>query len=478
MALLKKDNYVLYAGGSANLQTVEYGTTKWAEIDFDKNLMLSYTVGDTTACSAVYTATDLALKFYVDIESEVYVVQLLKDGDTWTATKVDSSSVYVAPWGLSLQLLNAVPTDTFVYTKDGSSVYLNSYRSDTEWRFTQVYGDLIREAVVTDQGWTVNTRSIGGSGNILVVQYGDATHALSELSQYDTVLMQMNDKTFYLSELSSSRAHFATSYAINGKTQVETCDYDGSSWGDVEVACLDKVSVDSTSKAGYLDDVLVSDSDLVSLVNADGKLHVQVNTAVSYDPKIQTLDEFAINTATSNYGGYALASGYSKLEWQNPSSYSYLNAIVFQSMRIATSQGVITKCNLALTGNLSGDAPCFNVALFSTDGILLGSTGLVFPKETGASDAGNQLLTVDMTSAFDDALNLKRNTRYIIQVWSCGCQLAAYSHGTTYNYGYDYTLRQNMQTTTSTTDWVSVDNAGFSKAETIPYISFGASEIA
>ncbi len=318
----------------------------------------------------------------------------------------------------------------------------------------------------------------GGSSNILVVSYGDTTRSLSEFSQYDTVLMQMNDKTFYLAELSSSRAHFVTSYSINGKTATETCDYDGTAWSAVSVASLDKVAVDSASEADYLDEVLVSDSDLVSLVKADGKLHVQVNTAVSYDPKIQTLDEFAVNTSTSNYGSYALNTGYSKLAWQDKKSYSYLNAIVYQAMRIATSQGVITKCNVALTGNLSGDAPCFNVALFYTDGTLLGSTGLVFPKETGATDAGNQLLTVDMVSAFDDALNLKRNTRYIVQVWSCGCQLAAYSHGTTYNYNYDYTLRQNLQTSTSTSDWVSVASSSFARAETVPYVSFGASEIA
>ena len=322
------------------------------------------------------------------------------------------------------------------------------------------------------------TKDGGGSSNILVVSYGDTTHSLSQMAQYDTVLMQMNDKTFYLAELSSSRARFATIYSINGKTATETCDYDGTAWGAVSVASLDKVAVDSASEADYLDEVLVSDSDLVSLVKADGKLHVQVNTAVSYDPKIQTLDEFAVNTATSNYGAYALNTGYSRLEWQNRKSYSYLNAIVYQSMRIATSQGVITKCNVALTGNLSGDAPCFNVALFSTDGTLLGSTGLVFPKETGASDSGNQLLTVDMVSAFEDALNLKRNTRYVVQVWSCGCQLAAYSHGTTYNYSYDYTLRQNLQTSTSTPDWVATGQSSFSRAETVPYVSFGASEIA
>ena len=319
--------------------------------------------------------------------------------------------------------------------------------------------------------YTVSASGGTGTSNILVVQYGD-TVSLTELQKYDTVLMQMNDKTFYLTELSPSRAHFATSYSIDGKTATETCDYDGSSWSAISVEALDKVAVDSTSAGRYLDEVLVSDSDLVSLVKADGKLHVQVNTAASSDPKIQTLDEFAVNTSTSNYGAYALNTGYSKLVWQDRGSYSYMNAIVYQSMRIAASQGTITKCNVALTGNLTGDAPCFKIGLFSAvDGTLLGDTDLVFPT------SGTMLPSLNMHPAFDDALNLKRNTRYIIQVWSCGCQLAAYSHGTTYNYIYDYTYRQNLQTTTSTADWVATSSTAFQRGEVVPYVSFGADRI-
>lgn len=140
-------------------------------------------------------------------------------------------------------------------------------------------------------------------------------------------------------------------------------------------------------------------------------------------------------------------------------------------MRIASSQGVITKCNIALAGNLSGTAPCINIGVFNTDGVLLGQSGLIWPTQ------GVELLTVNMNSEFDDALRLKRNTRYLIQVWSCGCQLAAYSHGTSYNYSYDYTLRQNLMTSTSAAAFVATDSASFSRSDVQPFVSFGATEI-
>lgn len=370
MALLKKDNYVLYAGGNADLQTVIYGTTKWADIDFEKNLMLRYTVGDTTVCSAVYTATDLALKFYVNIENDVYVVQLLND-DTWSATIVDSSSVYEAQWGLSLRLLNAVPKGTFVYTKDGSDIYLNSYRSDTEWRFTQIDGDLIHEAVVTANGWTVNTHSIGG-GSIsnVVISYGKTpsqTFAeLTDLAANGLLYARMMSTVLQASSWDAKTIEFSNAYGH----YVSSWKYDANSGWSSSVEDTAKASVDSGSTPGYLEDVIVTDNDTLEIIKNNGKLYLHVDTDITSDPKIQTLDEFVVNSATSNYGAYALNDGYSRLEWNNPQSYSYINALCFQCMRISDAQGLISKCNIAMAGNLSGTAPCFNVGLFSLKGTL------------------------------------------------------------------------------------------------------------
>lgn len=83
--------------------------------------------------------------------------------------------------------------------------------------------------------------SVGGSGssNICVIQYGSSSKTLADLQQYDTVLMQMNSKTFYMTELTDSTAHFMSCYQINGKDCIETCDYDGSAWTDVSTAFMD-----------------------------------------------------------------------------------------------------------------------------------------------------------------------------------------------------------------------------------------------
>lgn len=81
--------------------------------------------------------------------------------------------------------------------------------------------------------YTVDSSGGSGSSNILVVTYGDAV-SLADMQKYDTVLMQVNDKTFYLTEVNDTSAHFMSSYPIASKTQIETCSYDGSTWSEIE----------------------------------------------------------------------------------------------------------------------------------------------------------------------------------------------------------------------------------------------------
>lgn len=165
-----------------NVQVVTYGVTKWSDIDFTKSLMLRYIYRDTVVSSATYTCTDTALKFYVDIENEVYVVQLLHDSDAWSATKVDASSVYEATWGSSLASLNSIAADVLVYTKQDDAVYMNSYRSNTEWRFTQIDGDVINEATATANGWTENAISIADQGNVVLYPSGVEKYTFDQLA--------------------------------------------------------------------------------------------------------------------------------------------------------------------------------------------------------------------------------------------------------------------------------------------------------
>ena len=236
----------------------------------------------------------------------------------------------------------------------------------------------------------------------------------------------------------------------------------------------DKVAVDANAVPGYLENVLVSDSDIVTLVKLGNVLHVQVNTASTADPKLSTCDEAVINGATGNYGSYALANGYDKLVWDDPSSYLWLNASVIQMKRLCTSQGTVTKCNLAICGTLSLTSPpaFINCGIFNTNGKLLGSTGLRLYGTDFFS--GSELVSFDMTEVNTGDLNLKNNTYYIIQIITCGLQLAALSHKDSYNYTYDHDLRMNLEGTTSKLSWSNI-NDSTSRAAQIPWISFAAS---
>ncbi|WP_152605770.1 MULTISPECIES: hypothetical protein [Bacteria] len=236
----------------------------------------------------------------------------------------------------------------------------------------------------------------------------------------------------------------------------------------------DKVAVDANAEPGYLENVLVSDSDIVSLVKLGNVLHVQVNTASTADPKLYTCDEAVINGATNNYGSYALANGYDKLVWDDPSSYAWLNASVIQMKRLCTSQGTVTKCNVALSGSLSLTSPpaFINCGIFNTDGKLLGSTGLRLYGTDFFS--GSELVSFDMSEVNTGDLNLKNNTYYIIQIITCGLQLASLSHKDSYNYAYDYDLRMNIEGTTSKAAWSNINDLT-TRAAQIPWISFAAS---
>lgn len=241
----------------------------------------------------------------------------------------------------------------------------------------------------------------------------------------------------------------------------------------------DKVAVESGKTAGYLKDVLVSASDMVTLVPNGNRLIVNVNLDYSSDPKLETMNESQVDGATENYGGYQLNSGATKLLWDDDAfqSYSWLNAKIYQCMRLSDAQGTITKCNVALCGTLafSNPAPCFNIGIFDAlTGTLLGQSGLRFYGEDFNSN--EEMVEVNMVEAYAGALDIKRNTRYIVQVWTCGLQLAGLDRSTRYNYAYDYTLRQNLETTTSSPKFLDTSSS-MNRAAIIPMVSFGAESL-
>ena len=241
----------------------------------------------------------------------------------------------------------------------------------------------------------------------------------------------------------------------------------------------DKVAVESGAVAGFLKDVLVSASDMVTLVPNGNRLMVNVNLDYSSDPKLETMNESQVDGATENYGGYQLKSGATKLLWNDDAfqSYDWLNAKVYQCMRLSDAQGTITKCNVALCGTLafSNPSPCFNIGIFDAlTGTLLGQSGLRFYGEDFKSN--EEMVEVNMVEAYAGALDIKRNTRYIVQVWTCGLQLAGLDRSSRYNYAYDYTLRQNLETTTSSPKFLDTSSS-MNRAAVIPMVSFGAESL-
>lgn len=240
----------------------------------------------------------------------------------------------------------------------------------------------------------------------------------------------------------------------------------------------DKVAVESGAVAGFLKDVLVSASDMVTLVPNGNRLMVNVNLDYSSDPKLETMNESQVDGATENYGGYQLKSGATKLLWNDDAfqNYDWLNAKVYQCMRLSDAQGTITKCNVALCGTLafSNPSPCFNIGIFDMNGKLLGQSGLRFYGEDFNSN--EEMVEVNMVEAYAGALDIKRNTRYIVQVWTCGLQLAGLDRSSRYNYAYDYTLRQNLETTTSSPKFLDTSSS-MNRAAVIPMISFGAESL-
>ena len=241
----------------------------------------------------------------------------------------------------------------------------------------------------------------------------------------------------------------------------------------------DKVAVESGAVAGFLKDVLVSASDMVTLVPNGNRLMVNVNLDYSSDPKLETMNESQVDGATENYGGYQLKSGVTKLLWNDDAfqSYDWLNAKVYQCMRLSDAQGTITKCNVALCGTLafSNPSPCFNIGIFDAlTGTLLGQSGLRFYGEDFNSN--EEMVEVNMVEEYAGALDIKRNTRYIVQVWTCGLQLAGLDRSSRYNYAYDYTLRQNLETTTSSPKFMDPASS-MNRSAVIPMVSFGAESL-
>lgn len=248
-----------------------------------------------------------------------------------------------------------------------------------------------------------------------------------------------------------------------------------------------KVSVAEDTNPDYLQQVLVSDAEEVTLTKVDSQLRIGLNLTGESDPKLATMNESQINDSTNNYGSWW--GGDEPPTW-NETGRSYV--FQYRMKRTSDAQGSLTLCRCALTNSWGIDRPIFRIGIFDLDMTLLGSSDYFVYDKTAGQFVGrlfNDTITVTQGAITEldvpmheetvGALRIVRNTRYIIELITCGLSFAGKTQsgtGVTSNYAYDYTLENNLMISTDELGWLT-ELTGKQQADKIPYLSFGASSI-
>ena len=242
-----------------------------------------------------------------------------------------------------------------------------------------------------------------------------------------------------------------------------------------------KVAVVSGATPGYLSEVLKADTDNVEIKVFENQLRIGLNLSGESDPKLKTIDESLIDSNTENYGSY----------WGDMPEWggTNINVAFHRLKRTSDAQGSLTRVRFSLTGSFGSSNPIFRIGVFSLGGTLLGCTDTMRFDGTNfvGQEHGDTMIVpsdhftegdIPMHEEFEGALSIRRNTRYIIELVSCGLQFAAKTqsgNNVTSNYAFDYTLGNNLQSTGSGLKWW--DGNGGHQAQFVPYISFGAAGI-
>lgn len=248
-----------------------------------------------------------------------------------------------------------------------------------------------------------------------------------------------------------------------------------------------KVKVDAEGIADYLENLLLTESDTspLTIQKIGGKLYFGVNLEGESDPKLKTIDESAINANTGNYGSWWTSEPPS---WGDESG---INVVAYRMKRVSDAQGILTKCRFALSGSFSG-RPIFRIGVFDLNMNLLGASDTLVANSDKTAFVGQEHgdtyaidgstygeFNVDLHEESSGSLRIGRNTRYVVELVSCGLQFAAKlqsGSGTTSNYVFDYNLENNLQTTYAGLKWWTASD-GKAQAENVPWLSFGASDI-
>jgi len=434
------------------VQRITYDVTKWAEIDFSKTLNLDVTIlEDVQTNSSLYELTTDHITWLTAANDEVYFVKLT-NADIWSISKLEINGTnYTAGNGLKLDG-NEFSVDTAVIATHSDLEAQGNVILTYAEAPTQTYAELV-DVVKTGKLFVLNGSEI--------VQADKATNDKIEFAFTDT------EQKFNEYSLSSDL-----------------------SWSHetVSIANDHKVSVAEGENPDYLQQVLVSDSDEITLAKVDSQLRIGLNLTGESDPKLTTMNESQINDSTNNYGSWW--GGDEPPTW-NETSRS--NVMQYRMKRTSDAQGSLTLCRCALTNSWGIDRPIFRIGIFDLDMTLLGSSDyFVYDKTTGqfvghlfndtiaVAQGATVELDVPMHEETVGALKISRNTRYIIELITCGLSFAGKTQsgsGVTSNYSYDYTLENNLMISKSgELDWWT-DLTGKLQADKIPYLSFGASTI-
>lgn len=301
--------------------------------------------------------------------------------------------------------------------------------------------------------------SIGESGKVLIADYGITTfseidnalndgkvvllriHPLPSTRQYALISSALGGQAFTFSRVTAEKLYTYTCTGL-GWSQ-SSSDLGGGGTSD-----NDKVAVDSNAQAGYLEDVLDSSSDVISLAKSGNKLYIEFNSEITSDPKISTLDESLINADSAVYGGF----NENNFEWGVGTHQCEL----YLHKRVADVQGLINRVRFAITalGNGGQNTQGFRFLLLKKDLTVLGASDyfVMGENDTYVGQIHNESLSVPNVGMYEvrmfeeteGSLVIDRNTEYYIQIMTAGVSMACHNKDQVTNYTYDFTMKNNL----------------------------------
>src|SRR5690554_55778 len=244
----------------------------------------------------------------------------------------------------------------------------------------------------------------------------------------------------------------------------------------------DKVAVDNNATAGYLEDVLDSSSDAISLAKSGNKLYLEFNSEITSDPKISTLDESMINADSSNYGGF----NEQNFEWGVGTHQCEL----YLHKRVADAQGLVNRVRFAISalGEGGQNTQGFRFLLLKKDLTLLGASDyfVMGENDTYVGQIHNESLSVPEVGMYEvkmfeeseGSLVINRNTEYYIQIMTAGISLACINKDINSNYTYDFIMRNNLNVQSQVPRNITQDDfASMHQATKTIYCYMGAAPV-